>query len=205
MVPYHVHISKGVSKLGANIPSVSLPPAATCRADAPCKAKCYAQKGRFRFPKTKSNLDMNLQIWNNDPLQFERDIIIAAFANRYFRWHVAGDIPDPGYFEMMVRVAVELPDTNFLAFTKQFEIVNSYLSKNDGLLPKNLKIVFSDWGDFHPENPYHLPRAFVRLKKSENSIPAYARPCSKFCGECVMSGKNCWNLNCGEAVVFDEH
>ena len=32
----HVHISHGVSKLGADIPSVSLPVGVTCRADAPC-------------------------------------------------------------------------------------------------------------------------------------------------------------------------
>ena len=204
MVFEHVHISKGVSKLGANIPSVSLPPGVTCRPDSPCYAKCYARKGRFSFPKIKSLIQTNLDIWNADPVSFERDVQIAAFSVRFFRWHVAGDIPDTKYFEMMVRIAKSLPDTRFLAFTKQFEIVNNYLSHAN--LPSNLTIVLSAWGDFVPENPHNLPVAYVRLKKKSQTFPPFARQCGGYCGKCVMTEEsNCWNLKPGQAVVFEEH
>lgn len=205
MIPAHVHISKGVSKLGANIPSVSLPAGITCRPDAPCHAKCYARKGRFVFRKTKSLFDRNLEIWHADPVQYERDVIIAAFSCRYFRWHVSGDIPDMNYLEMMVRVAVGLPETKFLCFTKKFELVNAWRTLNPDGFPANIKIVLSAWGEFVPDNPFNLPQAFVRLKHAESRIPVHARQCGKFCGECVMTNQNCWSLSLGEAVVFDEH
>lgn len=205
MVPAHVHISKGVSKLSPNIPSVSLPVGLTCRENAPCKEKCYASKGRFCFRRNKSLLDLNMEIWKQDPLQYERDVVIAAFSSRFFRWHVAGDIPDANYLEMMVRVAAGLPGTKFLAFTKKFELINDYIASHPDEIPGNLSIVLSAWGDFLPENPFNLPVAYVRLKKGDNKIPPHARPCSKFCGDCVVTGKDCWNLRLGEAVVFDEH
>lgn len=200
----HVHISKGVSKLGASIPSVSLPPGETCRPDAPCFAKCYARKGRFRFPKVKSLAQTNLELWHSDPLQYERDIQIAAYPSRFFRWHVSGDIPDSKYLDMMVHVAESLPNTKFLSFTKQYEIVNDYIEEH-GNLPDNLVIVLSEWGDFHPENPNNLPLAYVRLKGVPQVFPPYAKQCDKYCGECVLSDSNCWNLTHGQAVVFDEH
>ena len=211
MVFEHVHISRGITKLGTNIPSVSLPAGITCRSDAPCFKKCYARRGRFAFTHNKSLLETNLDIWQNDPQQFERDVIIASFHSKFFRWHSAGDIPDVGYLDMMVRVATRLPDTSFLCFTKKYELVNSYIESN-GELPQNLHMVFSVWGEWKPQNPYKLPMAYIRFKKSDHGIPVNAKRCPKYCGECVMSGCSCWDLKRGEdqfgrvdCVVFDEH
>ena len=204
MLFQHVHISYSISKLGANIPSVNLPPVRTCRADAPCAGKCYARKGRFSWTKNKALLERNLEIWEKDPEQFERDVMIAAFPSRFFRWHSAGDIPDMDYLKMMVRVAEAVSGTAFLVFTKKFELVNAYIAEY-GMPPKNLKIVFSAWGCFLPVNPYNLPVAYIRFKKCECAIPENAHHCPKYCGECVMSGMSCWDLNCGESVYFDEH
>ena len=57
-----LHVSHSVSKLGASIPSVSLPAVVTCRPDAPCFKTCYARKGRFRFSRNmellRNNIDM---------------------------------------------------------------------------------------------------------------------------------------------------
>lgn len=200
----HVHISRGNSKLGPNIPSVNLPPVVTCRIDAPCIKKCYARKGRFSMNHNKELLKNNLEIWKTNPAQYEHDILNGACFHAFFRYHSAGDIPDANYLKMMVRVAYALPNTRFLAFTKKFELVNGYIAEH-GALPENLKIVFSAWGCFLPENPYNLPVAYIRFKKCECDIPQNAHHCSKFCGDCVMSGMSCWDLNCGESVYFDEH
>lgn len=199
----HVHISTKISKLGTGIPALNLPAGITCRTDAPCKKKCYACKGRFIFNNVKESCMRNLRVWQEDPIRFEKEVAgIAQFA-QYFRWHSSGDIVNAEYLQMMVRVAEECRATKFLAFTKQYEIVNAYLNAGN-LLPENLSIVYSAWGDFIPENPHNLPMAYVRFKKEKCEIPEYAMECSGYCGECV-GGKSCWNMGKGEAVVFNEH
>lgn len=171
MILEHVHISRGNSKLGSDIPSVNLPAGITCREDAPCYKKCYARKGRFSFPHIKDLNSTNLRIWQEDPRQFERDIMIAAFKAKYFRWHSSGDIPDAEYFTMMVKIAEHIPDTKFLCFTKKYEIVNAYI-ESAGFLPSNLTVVLSAWGDWLPDNPYGLPMAYIRLKKTGYRDPS---------------------------------
>ena len=51
-----VKISTTVSKLGATIPTINLPPIITCRPDAPCKHGCYALRGHFIYPAVKKTL-----------------------------------------------------------------------------------------------------------------------------------------------------
>ena len=208
MMMEHVHISKSISKLSSatmTIPSVNLLPVDTCRHDAPCFKGCYACKGRFAFNRNKLLLAQNTELWENDPKGFERDVKIAAFHSRFFRWHSAGDIADAAYLAMMVRVANDLPDTRFLCFTKKDYLVNHYI-EHYGALPKNLIIVLSAWGTWIPENPHRLPVAYIRFKKKDSGeIPADARQCPKHCGDCTMTGCRCWDLKSGESVVFDEH
>ena len=206
MTTGHVHISRGISKLGESIPSVNLPPLLTCRLDAPCTKKCYARKGRFSFGRIKDLLQRNFDIWKEDPEGFERDVMIAAYTARFFRFHSSGDIPDGDYLDMMIRVAKRCENTSFLCFTKKYEMVNECLNwHGPDVIPPNLHIVFSAWGDFVPENPYHFPVAYIAFKKQENKIPADAYPCSGFCGDCVQTGHSCWDLKPGESVYFNEH
>lgn len=203
-----VHISYGISKLGASIPSVSLPAKVTCRPDAPCanRRKCYALKGRYCFPHNRDLLNTNLCIWKCFPRVYENAVVVAAFTAKYFRWHSSGDIPDADYLDMMVRVAEELPGTKFLCFTKKYELVNSRIEQH-GKLPDNLNIVLSAWGDWYFYNPYNLPVAAIKFRKDVDShIPVGAFHCPKYCGECVINNEHsCWELKHGEAVYFDEH
>ena len=204
MITQHVHISTGNSKLGAMIPSVNLPVGITCRKDAPCRDKCYARKGRMSMQRFTSLCERNLHIWDHDPDGYKRDILCAAAPSRFFRWHASGDIPDASYLEMMVGVAKALPKTNFLAFTKKWEMVNQFYDDNK-VLPCNLTIVYSAWGTSLPENPYSLPVAHIRLRNGASSIPANAFQCQNFCGECVLGENHCWNLGFGQSVCFNEH
>lgn len=204
MIPFHLHISTGISKLGPAIPSVNLPPVSTCRADAPCKRSCYARRGRFSYARCRAHLQNNLLLWQQVPAQYARDIHIAAHGHRYFRWHSSGDIPDADYLAMMVRGAEALPHTNFLAFTKQYELVNTHLRQGN-VFPANLSIVLSAWGDWLPENPFGLPVAYIRFRQKPADIPTHAVPCRHFCGDCVRTGQSCWDLRPGQSVCFDEH
>lgn len=200
----HVHVSRGISKLGEAIPSINLPAVETCRPDAPCARLCYARKGRFSMTHTAQLLSDNLAIWREDPQGFETAAIAAAYFARFFRWHSSGDIVDADYLAMMVRVANACPDTRFLCFTKKYELVNAFLSEGNAF-PANLSMVFSAWGNFLPENPHNLPTAYIRFKKVQTPIPADALPCSGYCGACVQGGKSCWHLKSGQSVVFNQH
>lgn len=205
MVLEHVHISH-VSKTGNLIPSVGFPPGQTCRPDAPCLPKCYARKGRFAFSHNKNLLQRNLSIWKEDPEFFRREIILASFPARFFRWFPSGDIPDPNFLQMMVDVYHDVPGTRFLAFTKKHELVNDYLDRNPMWDQEHLVIALSAWGDdYHFDNPHNLPVAYIKFKNKPCTIPENAWQCPKFCGDCVFSHRSCWDMRCGDCVVFDEH
>ncbi len=200
-----VKISTTNSKLGL-IPSVNLTPVLTCRKNCPCAKDCYATKGRFRFQNVKQNMRNNYEEYLREPDNYFAEIKHAInngmVSYSYFRWHASGDIVDEKYFEGMIRTAIDLPDTKFLAFTKKFELVNSYI-KNGGIIPQNLNIVFSAWGDsFKVDNPYGFPVAYVRFHDCENkSIPETAIECSGDCTNCLQ----CWSVKKGQSVVFNKH
>lgn len=195
------------SKLGGKIPSLNLPPLITCRENAPCSKLCYARKGNFTYDNVKKNHINNLEHFQLDSIDFF-DKIIKWLNNddivyKFFRWHSSGDIVNINYLMGMVKVAKECPQTKFLAFTKKFELVNSYLSIY-GELPSNLKIVFSAWDkDFKIENPYNLPMTYVYFKNKEKNpeIPEFAIPCVGKCYSC----KSCWTLEKGQSIVFNQH
>ena len=195
-------ITHNNSKLGGEIPSVSMPVGVTCRHDAPCFKKCYARKGNMARATAKNAYATNYEIYKNDPSFFFHYISIMTRFNRYFRWHAAGDIVDDEYFAGMVKVATENPETKYLAFTKKFDIVNRYLDAGNAL-PENLRIVFSGWDKaFKVDNPHNLPIAYIKLKQGDNDhIPEDSIPCGGKCYECIA----CWQLNKGQSVFFEEH
>lgn len=201
MEQLNVSISKGNSKMGA-IPSVSLPPVTTCNPNAPCFRLCYATRIARRYKESKNAYQRNLDILNNDPNKYWLQVKAAASMVRFFRYHVAGDIPDITYFKNMVQIANDLPGTNFLAFTKQYDIVNLFLA-NGGTIPNNLKIIFSNWGDWKCSNPFNLPVCEIILKGSQPSEDW--KICGGNCTECACRGIGCWELKQGETIAIYQH
>lgn len=197
-----VSISPGNTKMGA-VPSVSLPPVITCPAGAPCAGKCYAARMCKRRKNVREAYARNLEIYNADPAAFELQVKAAASMTRFFRWHVAGDILNPVYFEMMVRIARDLPHTEFLAFTKKYGIVNAYIAQG-GEIPANLHIIFSEWGDgWKVPNPHDFPTSAVIFKGTEPRDDW--KVCPGHCADCAARGVGCWELKAGETIAFYEH
>ena len=196
-----VSISNGNAKLGA-IPSVSLPACVTCNPDAPCFKKCYAVRMARRYKTVTAAYNRNLEILNNDPSAYWVQVKAAASMTRFFRFHVSGDIPNGEYFNYMVQAAAELPNTTFLAFTKQYQIVNAYLN-NGGTIPANLIIIFSNWGAWKCENPHRLPECEIILKGS-TPAPDW-KVCGGNCTECACRGVGCWELKKGDTIAIYEH
>lgn len=196
-----VSISKGNSKMGA-IPSVSLPACITCNPSAPCFKLCYAAKITRLYKTVKTAYENNLNILKENPALYWDQVKQAAQMARYFRYHVSGDIPNIEYFNNMVVLARELPHTSFLAFTKQYNIVNEYLNAG-GVIPANLKVIFSNWGAWKCENPYGLPECEIILKGNEPA-PDW-KICGGNCTECACRGIGCWELKNGETIAIYQH
>ena len=198
-----ISISRGNIKMGA-IPSVSLPACTTCNPKAPCFKKCYALRLEHRYKNVAAAYSNNLAILQEDPGAYWLQVKAAAITTRFFRYHVSGDIPNVGYFADMVQTARDLPGTTFLAFTKQYTIVNKYLDiMGADAIPGNLKILFSNWGAWKCENPYNLPVCEVVLKGSEPA-PNW-KICGGNCTECACRGVGCWELKNGETIAIFEH
>lgn len=198
-----VSISKGNSKMGA-IPSVSLPPIITCPKNTPCAKKCYASKLCRLYPTVNKAYQNNLEILRTNQNEYFNQVFNAVRMSRFFRFHVSGDIPNYDYFASMVAIAWDNPHCEILAFTKQYKIVNDYISDHiPPPLPQNLHIIFSEWGDLTPPNPYNLPTAAVIFKGTEPKDEW--KICGGNCAECACRGVGCWELKQGETIAFYEH
>lgn len=196
-----ITISKGNRKLGA-IPSVSLPPIKTCAPGCTCARKCYARKLCRIYPNVNQSYENNFETYLSEPEYYFSKIQEYASASKYFRWHVSGDIIDEMYLYTMARIARELPDTHFLAFTKQYNIVNGFIDAGCDI-PSNLKIIFSAWPGMNMRNPHNFPVAQVIFKGQEPEDGW--KVCGGNCTECACRGVGCWELKPGEVIAFYEH
>lgn len=199
---FKISISKGNEKMGA-IPSVSLPACVTCNPDAPCFAKCYARRLAVRRESVRNAYAHNLEVLQADSRAYWLQVRAAACMVRFFRFHVSGDIPNAEYFSEMVQTARDLPGARFLAFTKQFKIVNDFINAG-GVIPENLKIIFSNWGAWKCENPHALPVCEV-IAKGDAFIPEDWKICGGNCTECACRGVGCWEVRNGETIGIYMH
>lgn len=212
-----VKVSTTVSKLGGTIPTVNLPAGITCRPDAPCAKQCYALRGNFTRNNVKARHAENLDAYLLNPKTYfetiNRFLKAPTITYKYFRWHSSGDIVDMQYLHLMCQLAKKNRSTRFLCFTKKYELCNSYIEKG-GVIPKNLIIVWSMWGEFGNDipNPNNFPKSYVRFKKQaerigEEYIPNNANSCTGKCVDCITEHKtkSCWFLKEGGSVVFKKH
>lgn len=214
-VTYSVKATNGNTKLGKSICNINLPPIITCNPTAPCFKECYGRKGRFVYKSVKDRMMKNLMAFCQNPKQFFEDVAYQTKNCKYVRWFGNGDMPNEEFLIGMCQVARKNPNTRYLAFTKQYNIVNNYIAAGHRI-PSNLNIVFSTWRTWVPNNPYNMPTAWVkfpeegksltRKQKAENIecnklIPAKAFKCLNDCSNC----QSCWHLKKGTAVELHKH
>lgn len=196
-----IHISNGNAKMG-QIPNTSFPPGITCRPDAPCLTDgCYALKFYRMYKSCRTAWDDNWDFYNEDRMGYWSELRQVIATTRYFRYFVSGDIPDEYYVEQMITAAEDFPNTDFLCFTKRFEIVNKVLEHRR--LPENLHLILSTWEGFTPENPHGLSESAVITKGME--VPEDWKICGGNCTECACRGVGCWQLKRGETIAFHKH
>ena len=198
-------ISPGNLKLGA-CPNVSLLPGKTCPKNCPCIGRCYAKKA-LRRPCVFNKWSANTSLWEGDPKEFERQIMVylEKHPSSYFRWQVAGDIPDVNYLRMMLRVARRFPDTKFLCFTKKYELL---VREEPDALP-NLSLVVSGWNGWKEallvELTKQYPASWVVLKDGHQRWTLWGEGAFLCPGKCGPCGYKCWSLKAGQCVEFKEH
>ena len=193
-------ISKGNKKMGS-IKSVSLPPIKTCADGCTCAYKCYAAKLCRIYKNVKTSYENNLEYYLHSSIKYFNDIRAVARKEKYFRWHVSGDIVNELYLYNMVGIANDLQHTQFLVFTKKYDLVNRFLNYES--IPNNLHVIFSEWDGMELKNPHNLPIAHVIFKGEK---PHHDWDiCGGNCLECATENKGCWNLKKGEHIAFYEH
>ena len=201
-----ISISRNNKKMGL-IPSVSLPAIVTCNAAAPCArpgSLCYAQameKNTHHSSVIKSYYK-NLLCWLYDPDAYFLQVKAAAVVSGFFRYHVSGDIPNAQYFKCMIDTARAVPHCQFLAFTKQYKIVNDFLDAG-GVIPENLHVIFSSWFNWKCPNPHGLP--VCEIVKDINNAPGNWYKCTGNCGNCCGCRAGCFFAKRGDTIAIQQH
>lgn len=194
-------LSTGNRKIG-RVMNVSLPPVISCGRCKECMFLCYDVKACLQYPGTV--IDARVRNWvllNRDRAEYFRRIdgkISRRRRNKYFRWHVAGDIIDRDSFENMVAIAERHQDFVFWTYTKMYHIVNGFLA-DGGQIPANLHIMFSEWRGLPMNNPYGLPEFRVVFKDEDRPAGHY---CPGNCDVCKATGRGCL---AGETTYCLEH
>lgn len=200
-------ISKGNRKIG-RVMNVSLPAIITCKKNCQhCKKFCYDIKACLQYAKTVIPARVrNYVILIKDRNEYFNRIDKACEkrrTNKYFRWHVSGDIIDYDYFDRMVKLAKKYPAFKFWTYTKQYYIVNAWILCNGGTkaaLPENLTIMFSEWRGIEMVNPYGLPEFRIVFKSDKVKPKGYY--CPGNCDICKKINRGCI---AGETTYANEH
>ena len=123
-------LSTGNTKLG-RIVNWNLPVVTTCRHPSPwCFEHCYAKKGRYGFPNTQNLYRENYQASKRENFaDLMRAMLLKAKAE-VVRVHCSGDFYDQAYLDEWLEIARTLPDLNFFAFTKSYDLDFSLRPEN---------------------------------------------------------------------------
>ena len=202
-----IHISGGNTKLGA-IMNISLPPVVTCHNCSNCKKYCYAIRTYNRFTSTAAGWNDNYMLFQLNPDKYFGDISRAVKTQRFFRWHVSGDIVNTRYLAGMLDVAHDNPKVEFLAFTKAYQIVNEWIQLESDI-PSNLHIIFSASPGVAMPNPYKLPECHINFSdptlNTYKGGAEYVHACGGNCTECAINGCGCFFLKSGDVTLINQH
>ena len=206
--PLKVAISMGNRKIG-RVMNVSTAPMFTCGGNCKeCKNLCYDLKACNQYENVRNARAKNTAMAKHARIEYFRQIDVAMSRrkkNKFFRWHVAGDIIDMDYLDRMAENAKKHSDFTIWTYTKQYDIVNEYVRTHGGnrrvAIPANLTIMFSEWRGLAMDNPYGFPEFRVIFKGE--SIPSDCTwICPGNCDICKAAHRGCI---AGETTYAHEH
>mgnify|MGYP003631877306 CR=1 FL=1 len=111
-----------------------------------CIKYCYAQKGNYRYPSVIKGLNNRYNLSQTDEFIPQMNATIILERPTHVRIHDSGDFYSPEYLNKWVTIAKQNKDVIFYAYTKSIKFfVNDLFPDTDTLLlPKNMKIIFSE-------------------------------------------------------------
>jgi len=189
--------SSGNTKMG-RILNVNFPVGITCRPDAPCKKGCYATNGNFKFINTVLAYWRNYYVWKYWPERAAEQLSFALGGVRFFRCFASGDIPDYKFLDAVMKAAERNPKCDVWVPTKKYELVNAWMDRHNGNMPKNVHVMFSKWKDWEPENPYGF--AVSEVDFCDGTEHSGFR-CPGHCSEC----HHCFEMERGETIIYKKH
>ena len=202
----HVRVSYGNKKIGKTL-NFNLLAILTCGGmckKCGCQFYCYAVKDCLRFPAVLRSRAINtaLALYDTERYFAEiAEIIERRKSYEFIRFHVSGELIGVDYFAEMVKLAKRFQNRRFWTYTKQYEIVNSYIAKY-GELPKNFVVMFSDWDGYAMINPYTMPTFRFYPAEKWGLIPASAFVCGGDCNYCKANKCGCVY---GQSAIVKEH
>lgn len=185
-----VSISTGNRKIG-KVLNVSLAPLVTCKNCSKCKYWCYDIKACLQYLNVLKARARNTAIFRYDREEFFRQIwekMARRKVNKYLRFHVSGEIVDIDHFNRMVETARRFPEFVIWTYTKMYWIVNEWIREN-GSLPENFHVMFSEWEGLPMENPYNMP--VFRCTDKPEKMTGYK--CPGNCDICKACKRGCIN------------
>lgn len=204
-------ISSGNIKIG-RVLNVSLPPILTCgkACKGTCEHYCYDIKACNQYPNTVIDArarNLAILIKDRDEYFARIDAVCSRRrTNKYFRWHVAGDILDADYLDRMVKIAIAHPEFKFWTYTKQYHIVNEYVRTHGNdrhvAIPSNLTIMYSEWRGLEMVNPYGFPEFRCVFTSEGEKLDSETWTCPGNCDICKKVSRGCVN---DETTQCEDH
>lgn len=203
-----VAISYGNRKIG-RVMNVSTAAIFTCGGNcAQCQNLCYDIKAALQYDNVRQARARNTAMSRKARALFFQqidDAMTRRRRNKYFRWHVAGDIQDADYLTRMIENARKHPDFKVWTYTKQYDIVNAYVAGHGGdrhvAIPSNMVIMYSEWRGLPMVNPYGFPE-FRVIFNGENVPSDCTWICPGNCDICKAQNRGCI---AGETTYAREH
>jgi hypothetical protein len=119
----------------------------TCPSAGICAQLCYARVGAYRFSNVKAKHQTNLRFVLDNLPGWEQAMTAELGAHKFVggwvRIHDAGDFFSDNYTSAWLSIMRARPDTNFYAYTKEFDRFERLVAPNP---PANFQWVFSFGG-----------------------------------------------------------
>jgi len=166
----------GNIKLGNDIATFSIPARSTCPGRSPtCDKICYAAQGYFHMPSVKQALTENEA--STHTAEFVNDVVMTIRLQRYrmVRWHVSGDFYSAIYVRKVIEIALRVPQTKFLIYTRSWREANILGALFDLAALPNVYLWLSADRDTGEPPMRGLPFAGVAyLAVDDRDVPGYA-------------------------------
>ena len=154
-------------------------------------AECYAAGGNYNFGNVQRALEARLSAFNSaDFVSVMTAKIRKEEKSGFFRWFDSGDVPSWKGLLKIVQIALALPDIRFWLPTKEYALIQRYVS-TVGAFPSNLTVRLSAYLVDGPAPVALASRLGVATSTVTSAPDAATCPAPKQGNQC-QDCRACW-------------